>query len=182
MATDRKLIQYLPSFMQEHKEMQEIMKAEQPEIDLLWIAAEGVFADQFILDATTNGVSRWESMIGISPKGTDTLEERKFRILSELNQELPYTFRKLEQVLTTLCGPDGYLVRLFAAEYRVSVRVALNNSSNYSEVKNIVNKMIPANMMCNVELMYTTHDELKVFTHGEMTAYTHEQLRNEALK
>ena len=101
MATDRKLIHYLPPFVQEYVEIQEIMKTEQHETDLLWIATEGVFADQFIQDATINGVSRWESMLGISPKGTDTLDERKFRVLSKLNQELPYTLRKFSRLSTS---------------------------------------------------------------------------------
>lgn len=161
MATDRKLIHYLPPFVQEYKEMQEIMKAEQPEIDLLWIAAEGVFADQFIQDATENGVSRWESMLGISPKGTDTLDERKFRILSKLNQELPYTMRKLEQVLTTLCGPDGYSIELNAVEYEIEVKLGLANHNNYGEVERTLKAMIPANLTQVVTLLFNTWEAVK---------------------
>lgn len=161
MATDRKLIHYLPSFMQEYKEIKEIMKAEQSEIDLLWIAAEGVFADQFIEDATENGVKRWESMLGISPKGTDTLDERKFRILSKLNQELPYTLRKLEQVLTTLCGPDGYSIELNAAKYNIEVKLGIANHNNYGEVERILKAMIPANLTQVVTLLFNRWENVK---------------------
>ena len=179
MVTDRKLINYLPHFMQEYLEMQKIMETEQPEIDLLWNAAEGLFSDQYILDATENGVSRWESMLGISPKGTDTLDERKFRILTKLNQELPYTLRKLIQVLTNLCGVDGYSVELNAAEYHIEVKLAVSNASNYSEVENILNKMIPANMTQYIRIMYNANTVLSQFTHEQLSAYTHEQLRSE---
>jgi len=141
--------------------MQEIMKAEQSEIDLLWIATEKVFADQFILDATENGVSRWESMLGISPKGTDTLDERKFRILSKLNQELPYTLRKLEQVLTTLCGPDGYSIELNAAEYEIKVELGLANHNNYEEVKRTLKAMVPANLTQVITLLFNTWGDVK---------------------
>lgn len=161
MATNRKLIHYLPPFTQEYKEMQEIMKAEQPEIDLLWNAVEGVFADQFIQDATENGVSRWESMLGISPKGTDTLDERKFRILSKLNQELPYTMRKLEQVLTTLCGVDGYSIELNAAEYNIEVKLGIANHNNYGEVERILKAMIPANLTQVVTLLFNRWESVK---------------------
>ena len=95
MVTNRKLIDYLPHFMQEYREIAVVTETEQPEIDKLWNAAEGVFSDQYIQDATENGVSRYETMFGILSKGTDTLEERKFRILTKLNQELPYTLQKL---------------------------------------------------------------------------------------
>lgn len=161
MATDRKLIHYLLPFMQEYKEMQEIMNAEQPEIDLLWGTTEGVFADQFILDATENGVSRWESMLGISPKGTDTLDERKFRILSKLNQELPYTLRKLEQVLATLCGSDGYSIKLNAAKYEIEIELGLGNHNNYEEVERTLKAMIPANLTQVVTLLFNTWNDVK---------------------
>ena len=182
MATDRKLIHYLPPFMQEYTELQEVMKAEQPEIDLLWIATKEMFADQFIQDATENGVSRWESMIGISPKGTDTLDERKFRILSKLNQELPYTLRKLEQVLTTLCGEDGYSVELNASEYHIKVKLALGNENNYSEVENVLKKMIPANMTQAIQIMFNSNVVLSQLTHVQLSQYTHEQLRKEVFE
>ena len=179
MATDRKLINYLPQFMQEYLEMQKIMETEQVEIDLLWTAAENALADQFILDATERGVMRWESMLGVSPKDTDTLDERKFRILTLLNQELPYTLRKLEQALTNLCGADGYSVEVQAAEYHVVVKLALTNVNNYSEVEKVLNKMIPANMTQFIQIMYNKHSVLAQFTYAQLSAYTHEQLKSE---
>jgi hypothetical protein len=179
MAIDRKLINYLPPFMQEYREIAVIMETEQVEIDKLWTESDNALMDQFILDATENGVKRWESMLGISPKGTDTLDERKFRILTKLNQELPYTIRKLEQALSNLCGEDGYSIELKAAEYHIQVKLAVGNHKNYSEVENILKKMIPANLTQYIELMYNTNSMLTQFTHAQLSAYTHEQLRNE---
>jgi len=179
MATDRKLMNYLPLFMQEYFEMQKIMETEQVEIDRLWLEAENALADQFILEATESSVKRWESMLGVSPKDTDSLDERKFRILTKLNQELPYTLRKLIQVLTNLCGVDGYSVELNAAEYHIEVKLAVSNASNYSEVENILNKMIPANMTQYIRIMYNANTVLSQFTHEQLSAYTHEQLRSE---
>lgn len=179
MATNRKLIDYLPPYMQEYLEMQKIMDAQQYKVDLLWTAAETALADQFIQDATAYGVARWESMLDISPKDTDTLDERKFRILTRLNQELPYTLRRLEQVLTALCGSDGYSIRLIPNEYYIEVRLALENENKYVEVENVMRKMIPANMTQYVQIMYNTHGMLAPFTHEFLSAYTHDQLRKE---
>lgn len=179
MATDRKLINYLPHFMQEYVEMQKIMEAEQPEVDLLWNAVENALANQFILEASESGVKRWESMLGVSPKDTDSLDERKFRILTLLNQEIPYTLRKLEQALTNLCGEKGFSIVVTAAEYHIEVRLALTNKNNYQEVVDVLKKMVPANMTQYVQIMYNTHNVLMQFTHEYLSAYTHEQLRNE---
>lgn len=179
MATNRKLIDYLPLFMQEYRELAVIMDAEQTNIDRLWAEAENALADQFILEATVNGVMRWESMLGISPKDTDTLDERKFRILTKLNQELPYTLRKLEQALINLCGVDGFHIELNAAEYHINVKLALSNENNYQEVVNTLTKMIPANLTQLVQVMYNSHNILAPFLHVQLSAFTHNQLRKE---
>ena len=85
------LLGYLPDVLKDTKEMQAIMAAEMPEIQALWQACEDVLNDQFIVEATENGVARREKMLGISPFATDTLDDRKFRILSRYNEQLPYT-------------------------------------------------------------------------------------------
>ena len=120
-------------------------------------------------------------MLKISPKDTDTLDERKFRILAKLNQELPYTLRKLEQALANLCGNDMFSVEVTAAEYHVEIKLGLTNKNNYQEVVDVLKKMIPANMTQWVQIMYNSGEVLSQFTHAQLAAYTHEQLRNEVL-
>ena len=182
MATERLLIDYLPPYEQGYLEMQHIMNAEQPEIDGMWSAFQDIFADQYIMDATVNGVKRWETMIGVSPKDTDTLDERKFRILTILNQELPYTLTRLKEVLITLCGVDGFFIELKPSEYHIEVKLALGNISNYQDVVDLLKKMIPANMTQVVQIMFNTHETLAQFTHQFMSAYTHDQLRKEVFE
>lgn len=178
---ERKLINYLPRFMQEYEETKKVMETEQVEIDTLWTAADNTLNNQFITDATEYGVKRWESMMKISPKGTDTLDERKFRILAELNQQLPYTFRQLEQMLTTMCGADGYSMTVKPNEYHIEVKLALINKNNYQDVENILAKVIPANMTQYVQIMYNTNAVVGQFTHENLKAYTYYQVRNEVL-
>jgi hypothetical protein len=165
--------------MQEYLEMRKVMETEQVEIDRLWMEVENALADQFVMGATENGVIRWESLLGVSPKDTDTLDERKFRILAMLNRELPYTLRKLEQALTNLCGAGNYSIEVHAAEYHIEVKLALTNQNNYHEVEKLLMKMVPANMTQYVQIMFNAHNVLMQFTHAQLTAYTHEQLRSE---
>lgn len=179
MAIDRRLIDYLPPFMQKYLELRQIMDAEQPEINSLWTAYENALDDQFIMDATEYGVRRWENMLKVTPKDTDSLDERKFNILAKLNQELPYTLTKLKEVLTTLCGADGFSIDLQPEQYHIEVTLALSNNNNYQNVVNVLAKMIPANMTQYVKIMYNGNDVLAQYTHAELAAYMHEQLRKE---
>lgn len=179
MATNRFLIDYLPPFMQEYHEMKKIMEVEQPEVDNLWGSCTNALDDQFVLSATENGVKRWEKVIGITPKDTDTLDERKFRILSKMNQELPYTITKLKESLNVLCGEGNFSINLQTANYHIEVKLALTNKNNYSDVVDLLSKMIPANLTQWVRIMYNDHNVIGQFTHDELTFYTHEHLRNE---
>ena len=181
MANDRFLIDYLPPYMQEYLEIKAIMQAEQPEIDALWSATEQVFANQYILDATEYGVMRWESMLDISPKATDTLDERKFRILTRLNQELPYTLTRLKEMLTVLCGADGFTIDLQANLYHIDIKLAVGNHNNYGEVQRMLNTMIPANMTQYITLMYNPHRAIKLLRHMDLRPITHENVRKEVL-
>jgi hypothetical protein len=181
MVNNRKLIQYLPQFMRKYEEMVAITDAEQPEINGAWHDVEDLLADQFIHDATERGIARWESMLGISPKGTDTLDERKFRVQTELIQDLPYTMRKLEQTLTNLCGAGQYSVELNSAEYRIEVKIALSSKNNYAEVEQLLKKIIPANMVQVISLLYNTNESIGQFTHAQLSNKTHYQIKSEVL-
>lgn len=58
---ERTLIEYLPHIIRDVREYKAIMNdAEQPEMVDVWQAVDDALNDQFIVDATENGVSRWE--------------------------------------------------------------------------------------------------------------------------
>ena len=115
-------------------------------------------------------------------RGTDTLDVRKFRILTRLNQELPYTVQKLKQVLSNICGNDMFSIEVNAAEYYVNIKLGVENDSNYQEVVNVLTKMLPANMIQYVTVMYNNNSVLSPFTHTQLVAYTHDQLRKEVFE
>lgn len=101
---DRKLINYLPYVVRDYAEFKGISEAEQPEFESAWGSSDDLLNNQFISTAGNLGLSRWEKILGITTKGTDTLEDRRFRILTRLNEELPYTLPQLRNILETLCG------------------------------------------------------------------------------
>ena len=181
MAMNRQLIGYLPPFMQDYAEIRAIMQAEQPEADSLSAGVSDVWNNQFLFDSTEEGVKRRERMLGISSKGTETLDERKFRIYALLNQELPYTLTKLREVLTALCGEGGFSIIPEFSYYRITIKLALKNKTTFDDVKGIAEKMIPANLERVISIRYNSHAVLSAFTHGELSEHTHYELRNEVL-
>lgn len=177
---DRQLIDYLPPFIQNYAEIKQIMNAEQPDIEGLWSSVEGVMNDQFVTEASENGVKRWESILDITPKGTYTLEERKFNVLVRLNEQLPYTIDTLKTSLESLCGADGYVLKLDPNAYDLIVKLALKNDNNVETVRILLDKILPANIVKHV-VTFNNHKLLKEFTHGQLAAYTHQELIEEIL-
>ena len=174
------MIDYLPEFLRGVKEFDAILTlAEQPEMVELWKAEENALNDQFISDATENGVSRWEKILGIVPKANDTLDVRKFSILTRINEQLPFTLVTLNEQLKTLCGEDGYDLKLDANNYTLSVKVALTAKSNLNDVDALLKRVVPANLVVNLSLKYNQHNVFSAYSHESLQAFTHEQLRNE---
>ena len=178
----RNLIEYLPEFLRDVREFDAILRvSEQPEMVLLWDAKDAAMDDQFIMDATENGVSRWEKILGIVPKATDTLDIRKFSILAKLNGQLPFTITTLKEKLKTLCGEKGYKVELYANDYTLFVGIAAYAKTNFEDVRLLLKRIVPANLITILELLYNQHLTFRPYTHGSMRPYTHTQLRNEAM-
>lgn len=179
---DRQLIEYLPPVLRDVREMRAILEgAGQAEVEALWNAAGDAFDDQFIWDATTNGVSRWEGILGIMAKASDSMSVRKFRIISQINADLPYTLPALQNMLRTLCGEDGYMLELDSDAYVLRVRVTLTVKATYEDVEALLRRIVPANMVIDLSLKFNTHRTLSRYKHEELAQYTHEQLRSEVL-
>lgn len=178
---DRVLINYLPPVVQAMREMKAIMDGQQDGLSTLWNAVQSVFDDQFVEDATENGIKRWEKILSITPKGSETLDTRRFRIKTRLNEQLPFTIPVLNQQLSTLCGAEGYSVEMEKGTYILYVKVALVAKSNLDDVDTLLKRIVPAEIVIDLTLKYNTHEVLAGFTHAELSAYTHEQLRSEVL-
>lgn len=175
------LLNYLPDFMQDMKEVKILLSAEDTDLEALKIDVENVFKDQYFLEATENGLKHYEEMFGIVPKLTDTLETRRFRLLARFNESLPYTEISINKQLETLCGKDGYSIEVVFEEYRVIAKVSLTRKALFDEVKKLLDKVLPANLILDLSLMYNQHLTLKKLTHKQMNAYRHIDLREEVI-
>lgn len=172
---------YLPPVLLTTCEFLMLCQGEQPEFDALTAGVTEVLDAQFIMTAPLRGIERYEKIHGIVPQDTDTLEERRFRILSRINTQLPYTIRRLHQLLETLCGKNGYRLILNHNAYLIEVKVELTAKRNLYAVQELLRICVPANMVVQCTLLYNQHSTLSRMTHAQLAAYTHDQLRNEVL-
>lgn len=150
---DRKLIEYIPHIIRGVREYKAIMNdAEQAEMVVSWQAIDDALKDQFIVTATKNGIQRWEHILGITPKASESLDMRRNRILIRLNERLPYTMRMLLQWMTVICGSQYFLVELNPAEYLLKVRVRQDSGADTWEIFRYLHKIIPANLILDYQV------------------------------
>lgn len=177
MARTADILSYLPPVLREVYEMQAVAQGENSALNDLWQGTEDLMNDQFIDSATENGVSRWEKMLLLTPKDTDTLPERKFRVKSALSGRLPFTIWVLREQLDALCGAGNYELTVDHAAYKVTVLLALAAQQNFEAAQEMLYNMLPANLVIEVSLMYNRHEDLTGYVHGKLLGYTHQELK-----
>ena len=140
------LINYLPDFMAEYKEMQLITDVENPEYNLFWEILRQTVDNQFIITCDDQGISKFEKMLKLYPYESDTLEMRIARVLVEWNAQLPYTMRSLKQMLDVLCGAGNYRIKLRNDEYVLVIDTYFYDSKMLTQLNKLLLKVLPANL------------------------------------
>ena len=147
---DVNLYDNLPDFMQEYKEIQAIFDIENIDLTRLWNEIRRSFNNGFIFSTDVIGISKFEKMIKIYPKATDSLKDRQLRVYIKWNATLPYTWRWLEEFLITYYQnvETKAIPVLFNNKYELNIRLEKQKEfdnfdySIYGELRPI----IPANL------------------------------------
>lgn len=143
---ERLLINYLPYVVREYDVFKGIMAGEQLEFELVWDAQEMAFSNQYIDTATEYGLSRWETMLKIKPKSTDTLESRRINIKAKLNTIVPYTIRALMQKMSAIGNGAPFSVTLAPGTYLLEIITEWDQNGQVNALKGILEEMLPVNI------------------------------------
>lgn len=160
---DRKieLIQYLPPFIKEYREIQNIMSVENPEFQLVVNESEKIKNNQFIVSCDLSGIEKYEKLLDITPSTEDTLDSRKSRVLIRWNDSSSYTWKIFLQKMNSLCGTNFKVFEDWK-HYKLHIITHLNMYGQVQELNNVIEYMIPANIETNVK------NELSVLLENDM--------------
>lgn len=146
------------------------------------IAVKNVFKDQFINTSTEDGVKRYEDMLKIVSKSSESLDVRKFRLFVRFNEKLPYTISKLREQLEILCGgAEEYIAEIDTVRFNLTVKISLKVKRMIEEVREMLERMVPLNVCIDLDLMYNQHLTVGNFKHKFLRKYTHKGVRDEVL-
>ena len=161
-----KLEHYLPPYIQEYREIWKLMQAENPEFQLADDESEKIKNNLFIESCDEKGISRFESIMGIFPLDTDTLESRISRVLTRWNEKLPYTYLYLLSKLNSLCGTNNYEIVRKINEYEMDITTHLELSGQVEELDYLLDSVIPANILLKI------NNKVNIETLGESNIAT----------
>lgn len=179
---DRKLLDYLPDALRPYRELRAIAAGQQVLFEALWQSLDRALDDQFIATADDYALTRWERMLGIYARGTETLDARRARVLARLCEQLPFTLRTLRVQLEALCGAGGFTIELFSGNNALRVRAPLALRNYQDDIRDLLERVVPCALWIDFDLERNPHRKLANFTHASLARYTHENLENEVIK
>ncbi len=173
---------YLPEFMREFREINEISKPENKVIYDEWKRFSNVEKTQWLKTADSDGLKRYEDMFDISGGGNSD-DVRRAALLVKYNNNFIYTYYSFQTYLDTVCGgSDDYDFEVIYDEYTVNISLGLKKKFLYNTIKDYARYIIPANMTLNVKLKYNKHQNYINVTHRYMSKYSHFDLRNAVME
>lgn len=152
MAKDVDLLSYWMPFLRKIREFREIAKAEEPELRYILEARDRALDNMFVETADENGIKRFESMMGIVADETDSLDTRRFRILTKWNDYTPYTKPVLYRRLLAICGSDdAFDIEEHYTEYWLRIVTHLGIFGAYDMIAAMLDEMLPCNLVLILE-------------------------------
>lgn len=170
----------LPLILKPIQDFQGLTDGYGVELHDLYTGVHQIFDDNFINTASDKTLAKWEKWLDVLPNTTDTLDERRFRIIAMLTDMPPYTDRYLENKVRELCGDAFRIVRDYK-NYKLSIELSLNSKTNTDTVLRVVKDLIPANIELYVGEFAARYYELSQYTHEQLASFTHTQIRSNAM-
>ena len=138
--------------------------------------SENFIKDQFVETATEYGISRREAILDINPSKKDTLDDRRFAILSKYCNDEAYTINKLKEKLDNLIGKNKYEIQFDENKFKMTVKISLSRSNKFDDICKLLEETVPLNIYLDVQHKYNTFDEISKYTFGQLESYTFDQL------
>lgn len=132
-----------------------------------------------ITTSTEYGIKRREEILGIYAKDTDSLEDRRFRILIKWFDSYPYTFKDLMDRMDNLLGKGNYTIAIDTDTMTMTCLLELTKRQMYNDFISLLEKIVPVNIKMDISLRYRQWMEYKETTWSELKTKTWHEMRNE---
>lgn len=149
LIRDVQVQRYYPNVLANAKEFKQIAQLENNEFKFVWQAVCKWFLNTFVYDTDLQGIKRWEDMLKIIPPKEATLADRRNLVLMRINTMLPYTIRRLEQILNAVYG-DNFATVSTNKNYELWVDIDNRIILKTMGMRTLLQAIIPANLIIKI--------------------------------
>ena len=141
------LKQYMPTYYDGVREMNELLNVEDKLFSKLSIQFDKVKANQFIMTADLDGIEIYERILGITATTGESLDFRRSRALNRWVDIVPYTHNALYSKIARLQGNENFQIVYDQHRYKITVITSLTIFGQVEELINTLDYMLPANLI-----------------------------------
>lgn len=129
--------------------MKALTDGQQFALDQAWDAVDQGLNDQFVDTSSEYGLSRWEKILSITPKGSETLDYRRFRIKARIDNDFPYTISLLNSKMDSMSNGLDFIVEIEKGTYLLNLTTYWDQAGQIDALKIVLDDMIPCNLVIN---------------------------------
>lgn len=145
------------------------------------LAKEIEYADNDIAisTATERGIKRREEVLKIKVQDTDSVNDRRFRVLIKYYDDYPYTLNDLMNRMDNLLGKGNYTIAINTDDMTMQCLLELKRRQMYDEFVKLIEDIVPVNIALDISLRYRQWLEYKNTTWKDLKKKTWYNMRNE---
>jgi len=134
--------------------------------------------DNYFDETSESRIKRWEKILGLTPKDTDTLDERRFAVHSRVIDKLPYTYRVIEKELKALASEAIFTCGWGVNGAVATVQIGLTSQSKLADIDALLDKKLPADVVYSIVVLYRKWQDFSAIRWGELQSNTWDQMRS----
>lgn len=170
-----------PEIIKNIPDIKQIYDINEMQGDALDQTVEQIDSDMNLDEMDASTVERWETILKIVPARSDTLDVRRFRIKTKITDSMPYTYRALERKLDDMCA-GAYDIVIDRINQSIKVNLGLASQKKINDVMNMLEEMVPLDMIIDTSVLYNAHGYLAQYPHCILAQFTHKELREMELE
>ena len=161
------------------KEIARIYEINEAQLEELQRHITNISEDMQIRTMSMEMCRKKEKELDLKGQDNDTVQEKRFRIQGAENERTPYTFEVLEKRLDEMIGPGR--VKISIEDSKLYAKISLESKKSLSFVKEMLEEIVPLDLMISTEVMWNSHGKLASFTHESLSTMTYLYLKEEKL-
>lgn len=165
MATDNEtktLLEYLPPFLREYYEFKQLCKSGDIEVSSIDKAVDWNFDSAFISDCDATVLSKYERLLGIIPTSSQSIENRRNKVLLQWNTVASMTLSQFISKLQEYCGKDNIYVDTSREQFYQLVLWLNIHKVDVPIIKDFVDTWLPMNVNYTLNGKTEIEESLKI--------------------